>query len=311
MIPHDQLFKDLLQIFFDQLLYLVTPELAPRLDLKSRQFLKDEHFVDIPRGDQRRLDLVVEIPTKTGQPEAVLCHIEAEGEARAAIGQRLWRYTMQLKLRYDRSVVAIVVFRSGGPAGVAQVLLRDRLWGCELGAFHYFAFGLSGCQARTYLERPEPLAWALAALMRPGEWSSAKHKLECLRPITGAALDKAQRFLLINFVETYIQLNPEQAAEYQTLLAEQGNEEVKTMEMTWADEIEARGVQKGLEKGIQQGIKGMQKMVLRLMEKRWDTVPGPIRQRVEAIDSQDTLTELVDQIISVSSWDALKFESGP
>ena len=72
-------------------------------------------------------------------------------------------------------------------------------------SFSYLAFGLSRSEAPAYLARPEPLAWGLAGLMKPGSRSAARHKLACLTPITNATLTDRQRVLLINCIETYVE----------------------------------------------------------------------------------------------------------
>ena len=97
------------------------------------------------------------------------------------------------------------------------------------------------------------MAWALAALMRPPEGKASRLKLECLRRLQAADLDEARRFLLVNCVETYLQLEGEEAKAYTTLLAAETNREVAAMEMTWADELEHRGWVLGQREGRQEG----------------------------------------------------------
>jgi hypothetical protein len=93
------------------------------------------------------------------------------------------------------------------------------LSGPELSSFRYVVFGLSGCSGVVYLSRSEPLAWALAALMRPGE-SRAAHKLACHRRIAEARLADERRILLMDFVEAYLELTAAEAREYRTLGAQ-------------------------------------------------------------------------------------------
>jgi len=80
--------------------------------------------------------------------------------------------------------------------------------------------GLSG--------QAEPLAWALAALMRPEQLSRAALKLACLRRIAAAELDEIQRFLLVNCVQFYLELTREEAVEYEVLRAQEEDRESRS-----------------------------------------------------------------------------------
>jgi hypothetical protein len=55
---------------------------------------------------------------------------------------------------------------------------------------------LTESRAEHFLERPEPLAWAFAAWMRPTKRTPDEHARACLERIAGAALDEERRTLL-------------------------------------------------------------------------------------------------------------------
>ena len=99
----------------------------------------------------------------------------------------------------------------------------------------------------------QPLAWALAALMDPGPLRRAEHKLACLRRIASAALTDIEGALLANCVESYLELNPEEAAELTALGRLDMNQEIQTMRLTWAERLEAKGREQGIELGREQG----------------------------------------------------------
>jgi hypothetical protein len=183
--------------------------------------------------------------------------------------------------------------------------------------FHYQVLGISGCRAEEWLARPEPVAWAFAALMRPGSWSRAKLKLECLRRIATSDVVGLRKQVLVDWVETYVQLTPQDAIELQRLLDLKGNEEIKTMELTWLGQAEARGMERGLEKGIERGKKEgmaqgaetamrqavgrMRRVVLRQIEQRFGAVPTKMRRKIEALDSLEPLADLAEKVFVVDS----------
>lgn len=298
MTSHDQLFKDLLTSFFGDLLLLAAPRLARRLRPEAARFLSGELHTDLPEGSRRELDLVAEVPSREGEPELVLVHVEVEATARRGIGRRLWRYAMQLRLRHDRPVLPLVLFLAGGPRGIVWRTERERLWEVELATFRYLAWGLRASSAERFARREEPLAWALAALMRPRRWRPGRHKLACLRSIARADLDEARRFLLANCVETYLQLEDDEQAEYERLRDGDDDVEVREMEMTWAERMEKEYTERGVARGQ---LAGMRRLVLHLAERRWGGLDESARRRVEAMDSADALERLADRLLTARS----------
>ncbi len=293
---HDQLFKELLQAFFADFVRIVVPELVDHLDLEQTRFRDKERFTDTTEGEHRYLDLVAEVETTAGEEELVLVHVEIEAEARGAeaMGLRMWRYAMQLRLRDPKPVLPIVLYVRGGAPDVSRLSVEESFRGVLLGAFTYWTFGLSRSQAKEYLDRPEALAAALAALMDRGDLSAPEHRIECLRRVGHAKVDDARRFLLANIVETYIQLDDAAQEEYDALLAEEGNEEVATMEMTWAETLEAKGKEKGR-------VEGMRSLLSELLESRFGPLSGETRERLDAIASADQLTSLFQRALEARS----------
>ncbi len=292
---HDQLFKTLLRRFFGDFLRIVLPEMAKRLRLDRVRFLENELFTDVPDGEQRRLDLVAQVEASSGATELLLVHVEVEARARGRrMDHRMWRYAMQLRLRHRKPVIPIVLYLRGGPPDVTERVVEERFADRPLASFRYFVFGLARSEAADYLERPETLAPALASLMKHAGRSAAEHKLACLQPVARAPLDDAARFLLVNCIETYVQLDDTAREEYERLLVKEPTKEVAEMEMTWADTIEAKGLEKGRMEGMRSVIEG-------LLERRFGELPPRSRRRLAAIDSADGLSDLAGRVLDARS----------
>ncbi|MEM9597854.1 MAG: DUF4351 domain-containing protein, partial [Acidobacteriota bacterium] len=244
--------------------------------------------------------------------------VEVEGRYQRAMARRMWRYYLHLKLRYpDVPVLPVVLYLRGGPRGLELVEVRERVWnGPETSVFRFVAFGVSRCEAAEYLSRPEPMSWALASLMRAPGGDRVALKLGCLRPIAGADLDEARRFLLLNAVETYVELSEEESSRFAASLADE-TEEVRTMETTWADKLIAKGIQQGLAQGVEQGLaqgveqglaqgvatgrrEGMVDTTVRLLEKRFGRLPGASRRRIDGLDERG-LEALADRLLEAAS----------
>ncbi len=312
MINHDQLFKDLFRSLFPDLLSLADADpkarFARTLGPAAVKFLDKEVFQDFPEGRRHEVDLLVEVPGRRGRPR-FLVHVEIERGYRTDFGRRLTRYSYQLHLRHAVPIVSIVVFLRGGRPGAHWVVRPERVLGQEIQRFRYLSFGLSRLPAEDLIDRPEPLAWALAALAQPGEIGRARLKIEALRKIATAKIGESERFLLTNCVETYLQLTGREAKEYHELRRAQENPEIDAMEMTWADRIGAQylkqGMEKGREEGLERGVKLLRQTLLRLLGQRFGEVSPRVKKRIEAIGSLDELGGLADRILEIDSIDEL------
>jgi predicted transposase YdaD len=315
MPPHDRLFKSLLRAFLPDLLRLVAPGVAARLHLDRVTFLDKELLA----GDGRReADLVARIPLR--DKGALIVHVEIEARARRAMPQRLRAYALRIQSLYEGQLLTILLNLRGGPAGIQRTRLEGELLDPGLSSFHYTVFGLAGSLAAEYLERPEPLAWALAAVMRSGPMSQAEHKLACLHRIATARLDVDREILLVNFVEEYLRLTPQEMEGYKILSARNLDREEKAMWMPWSERIkvEARkegillGRQEGQEKGLQKGRaqgerEGMRKLLLHMLDQRFGPLSEEVRDQIGAITSTRRLTSLAGKVLKARSLGDLGF----
>lgn len=303
---HDQLFKDLISTFPGDFLRLAAPRIASAVDVARLAPLPAESWTDLPRGARRQPDLLLRASPRRESGRAILLHIEIELRFRAMFPGRLWRYNRVLGLRHDLPVHSLVLYLRGGPAGAQAGLHRESSRAGEICRFRYQSLGLSGAAAEQYLARPEPLAWAFAALMRWPTVDRGAHRLACLRRIAVArGLNPAQRFLLFNCVATYLEWDGRAEEEFAALLAEQGPREVRAV-MTWAEKFEARAIEKGQQEGLQKGRqKGMQEILLDLLRARFRSLPPDIAGRVEAITSPRELRRLAKSVLSAGSLEEL------
>jgi hypothetical protein len=301
MAPHDQLFKQLLEALLGDFLELVVPHLAPRLDVGRRRFLSNETFTDQPQGEHRVLDLVAEIPSRDADgteddgaagSELVLVHVEIERDWSAAMGERLWDYTRTLVLRHDRPVLPMVLYLRGGPPGATRETVHRNFLGEVTETFHYYSLGLSGVSADEYVELPQPLAWALAALMKtPETWSPAEHQLACLEPIVRShEIDEATRYLLLNCVETYLELDENDWKEFNMLVEDRKFPRLEDIKMTWGD---------------RKVLEGRRQTVLEQLESRFGVLPAATRSSIQALTTEDELRDLARKVLDARSLEEL------
>ena len=302
---HDQIFKDLLGAFLPELVTLVAPELAARLHISPWTLLDKETFTDWPKCKRREVDLLARVALADGSRRTALIHVEIEARYRPEIGRRLGGYYMQIRLRHNLPVLPIALCLRGGPSGVSLGSVMDAELGATTNHFRYHLLCLEGGRAEDFLGRDQPLGWALAALMRPETLSRAEHKMACLQRIAAAPLDDLRRFLLVNCVETYLQLTGRDAEELAALQAHGNAEEVRSMgtrRLTWAEQFEEKGWNKGVETGVEAGVR---QTLLRLLGARFGPLSDDVRQRVEAIHSVERLNQIAEHLLVARSLEEM------
>jgi len=145
----------------------------------------------------------------------------------------------------------------------------------------YWQVGLRDLEASAYAQAAPVLAAALSALMRPGPEGRAMLKFEMAQRIAASSLDGARTFLLLNVLETYLELDEAEYAEYQALLATEGGAEVEMTEMTWGD---------------RKVLEGQRTMVRRAALTHLGTVPKQLEQYIAQAD-QEALERLLDRVV--------------
>lgn len=238
------------------------------------------------------MDLLARIPLLVNGGRALLVHVEIEARARRGMGERLREYHRWIQSRHSGQILSIVVYLRGGRGGVREEVAKEDLAGPGLPGFRYLSFGLERCPAVSYLSRPEPLAWALAALMKPAPHSRARLKFDCLLKVAEAPLDDEGRLELVTCIETYVQLLPREAEELASLgvPGDRRAKIVSTSLFTWTDRLM-----------VESEKQGVRKVLLHLLEQRFGPIPGAIRQRVEQIRSMDRLTRLTERVLTARS----------
>ncbi len=296
---HDLIFKTACRYFFGDVVELTRPDLARRLDLGEVEFIEQEAFSDFPEGERSIADLVAKVRLKDGSERILLIQVEVEGEFRRAMDERTFAYYLHLRLKYRLPLVTIVIFLKGGktPLEVRQVV--DEIAGFEVCRYRYVAFCLRPSRAEDFVDRPQALAPAFAALMK-SDWDPVEKKLRCLRAVSRAAVDDARRYVLAKIVDVYVELDETEAARFAAEVERESNKEVRRMVITWEDALAASKVEGKAE--------AARNHIVRILQRRLRSVPSFVEAKLRAIDSVERLEEILDQAIVVSSADELVLE---
>jgi hypothetical protein len=218
MVDHDRLFKELLSTFFVEFLDLFFPELSADLVRDSLLFLDKEVFTDVTSGERHEADLVVQARLQN-QPSFFLIHVEHQAQAQADFGRRMFRYFARLHERYALPVYPIVLFSYATPRRPEPDVYRVAVATWVVLEFHYRVLQLNRLAWQDFVRRPNPVASALMTRMAMTPEERPRVKLECLRVLAALRLDPARQQLVSGFVDTYLQLNAQEQAQFDAGLA--------------------------------------------------------------------------------------------
>jgi len=222
-------------------------------------------------------------------------HVEIELRYRSGQEARFFLYNRLLAQRESSPVLTLVLYLHGGPVGLRHAEHVERAIGEEICRFRYRSFGLSRLPAEDYLSRPEPLAWALASLMRPRSGDRRALRRACLSWIAGApGLADGLRFRLFECVANYLELDGGAEEEFEALLPAEAGEEARRMARTLRQAL----IEEGFEEGRQ---RGMRDVLRRMLAQRFGPLSPSITSRLEAIHSTEELEGLAERVIQAHS----------
>ncbi len=255
------------------------------------------------------MPLLVEWPD--GQRAAILFVLEEETDPRRFNIHRLAHYNIHRLAHYcldlaelfsTERVVPVVIFLHAGSFRRELHLGGDR---STYLSFHYLACVLGDLPLERYLTSTNLVARLNLPNMR---YHSQEDKLRAyaytIRGLLELEPDPDRQLKYLDFIDIYAGLNEDERAAYQR----QYPQEAAIME-TFASRFEKRGIQKGFEKGLQQGLQqgiqhgkrqGEAEVLLRLLERKFGSLPQTLRQRIETADA-DTLLSWAERVLTATT----------
>ena len=261
-IDHDQNFKELISTFFIEFLELFLPEIARTIDPGSVKFLQQEYFVDLVEGEEKIVDLLVEVK-QSGQDATFLIHIEPQSTSRSVFPERMFFYFARLHQVYRQRIYPIAIFSYDQPQKEAKSTYSVEFPDFKVLDFRFKAIQLNRLDWRDYVNRANPVAAALMAKMSIAPTDRPKVKAECLRLMVTLKLNPAKSRLISKFVDTYLRLNAKEEGEFRVEIdkLELGEKEAVMQTMTSWEE-------KGLEQGLERGSKAATRTIALNMLKK-------------------------------------------
>jgi predicted transposase YdaD len=269
-MDHDRLFKELLSTFFIEFLELFLPQIASTIDRSSLRFLPQEYFADLTTGEDKVIDLLVEVK-QAGEEVGFLLHVEAQSYVEQDFTRRMFLYFARLHQKYLQRIYPIVVFSFDEPQREEPYVYTIEFSSRKVLEFSFESIQLNRLHWRDYLTQQNPVAAALMAKMRIASEDRPKVKAECLRLLATLRLDPARTRLISGFVDTYLRLDLQEDQVFQAELgkleaSERGN--VMKIVTSW------------MEEGIEQGERSL---IFRLLNRRVGKLPEQVRSHIDTL----------------------------
>ncbi|KAM3105050.1 Rpn family recombination-promoting nuclease/putative transposase [Phormidesmis sp. 146-20] len=294
-IDHDQNFKELISTFFLEFLELFLPEIARTIDPNSITFLQQEYFADLVEGEEKIIDLLVEVK-QAGRDATFLVHIEAQASSQAHFHRRMFYYFARLHQRYVKDIYPIVIFSFDEPYRVEENTYKVAFPTRKVLEFSFESIQLNRLNWRRYVNQPNPVAAALMAKMKIAKKDRAKVKAECLRLLVTLRLNPAKTRLVSKFVDTYLRLNVKEEQRFQSEIDKMNpsqKEEIMQNLTSWEE--------KGMEKGME---KGRRSLVFLLLQQKVGQLPQLLSDRISTM-SANQLEALAIALLNFSTIDDL------
>lgn len=274
---HNQIFKELINNFFVEFLEAFFPEVYEGIDFKSIKPLSEELFTDLIDGENRRVDIVVEVKLK-GTNTLIIVHVEPQSTHQLDFHQRMYHYFSLLYNKYRQPILPIAVF------SYDDQHIEQSQFAIEFPFFHVLTFNflmleLKKKNWRDYLESDNPVAAALLSKMGYKEEEKVQVKMEFLRMLVKMKLPPARTRFINDFFEEYLKLTEEEEEELMREISHLDNaEEFTQLSNSW----EERGIRKGRKEGIVQGIEqGKKEVVLEMLK---EGLPVDLIAKVSHLD---------------------------
>jgi hypothetical protein len=207
-IDHDRLFKELIKTFFEEFVEAFFPEEYAYINFSSVQFLEQEVFTDLVKGERREIDILAEVSLK-GENQIILIHVEPQSTLQKEFHERMFIYCSRLYEKFRKPILPIGVFSYNDRRDVPSEF-QINLPTISVLQFRYLHLHLIKKDWRSFIRSDNPAAAALLSKMGYTEEERVQVRLEFLKMVSRMELDPAEMALLYGFFDTYLKLNDEE-----------------------------------------------------------------------------------------------------
>lgn len=159
---HDQLYKELINTFFQEFLEAFFPEIHESLDFQQIKPLSEEVYTNLLDGDVRWLDIVIETTLKQTDV-MIIVHIEPQSYYQPNFNERMYQYFSLLYNKYQNPIIPIAVLSHDESWEENQFTMDAPSF--RVLTFNYLTLHLQKKNWRDYIHSNNPIAAALLSKM--------------------------------------------------------------------------------------------------------------------------------------------------
>jgi len=332
MMELDQFMKEFAVDFLKEIIELFFPKLAAKLNFFQKKDLNKELYTESPKGEERFVDVLLEVGYKIPLPSVLLVHVESQQQKRFDFPARMLAYQC---LIYEREIererrdsfslaefvewekrknlLSFVFCNYALDAGITEEEHKTAFHlGCQ-----YTCISLPMLSAREYLEKDNSAVCVLAVFMNQDGLSKPILKVECYRKLLLylKSLTSRQINQIVYALETYLTLTEEEKEIYQGLINEIYPEVSEMITNPLIEQGRQEGIQLGRQEGVQLGRQEgiqlgrqeeLQESVVRILSHRFRQIPQDLQQKISSLNDIRKLRNLLDASVEVKSLEELQ-----
>src|SRR5690625_840854 len=196
---HDQLLKQLIEMFFEEFLEAFFPEIHERIDFERITFLPKERFTELFNGNKRVLHFVAKGTWKE-YDAVVSVHVKPQSSHLPIFNKM---FTRLHKIEKLTCFLVIYRYEDAWDKNKYSVPFSD----LEVLSFNYFTLYLRKQNWRKFIEKDNPVTAAFLSKMGYAESEKVKVKLEFYKTLARLKLDLREMDVLVSFFETDLTLS--------------------------------------------------------------------------------------------------------
>jgi hypothetical protein len=308
----DSPWKMILDTYFENFMAYCWPERHAEIDWNQKYRVLDKELIKIARNapiGNRVIDKLVEISLKNGKEAFILLHLEIQGNIDPYFEERMFIYRYRLRDLHRKPIASLAILIDRDENWRPGVF-KEELWGSSV----EMRFPI--LKLLDYRERVQELEAAhnpfsqvilaqLAALERQLPEARLASKISLIKRLYQKGWQRNDIVNLLIFIDWVIALPEALEPAYQDAIRILEEE----LHVNYMTSFERSGIEKGIQEGIQQGVQqgiqqGVQQgegtMLIRLLERKFKTVPENYRQHIETASPEDLLEWAEKVLISQS-----------
>lgn len=267
-MEYDARHKEALRLFLKDYFLLFFPNLVPRMNFKTAQFLdkelnalfdqESEVLTGIKKKQkeqatelQRITDalILIEIDFDEGKTEWILIYWEHQSEREVDFDQRMFRNFCDIYFKYGKLVFPIAMFTDSAKIWSKPIsnTFELSLFDYSINKYEYQLLRLKDFSAEEFEEKSKinPLAAAYLPLTNYGQEKRPLIKVKALKGVTDLVPEAPKQAVLFSLIEKNMRLNQAEQKEFQKLL----RENTQFQEVKMLQSIKDVGIEIGIEQG--------------------------------------------------------------